>query len=109
MEQVLLYLFLAIICFSLVYAIDENLNGEFVKIGVFNHNTYNDFVKKIRKPNQIVHQDGYIIAQWYTSNNFFKQNYNIILVFTKDGKFVRKHQETFFQGTPPNIWVGVRF
>ena len=102
-------IFALVILTPIVYLIDENLHQKFVKIGVFNNNTYNDFVKKIRKPNQIVHRDGYIIAQWYTSNNFFKQNYNIILVFTKDGKFVSKNQETFFQGTPPNIWVGVRF
>lgn len=86
---------------------EENLNKKFVNIGIFNHNTYNDFVNKIREPNQIVHQDNYIIAQWYTNNNF-SQNYNIVLVFNKKGNFIRKHTETFSSATPPKIWVGVR-
>lgn len=105
----MLLLGLSSTCFLLVYFIEEDLNGKFVKVGVLNYNTYNDIVKKVREPNQIVHQDGLIIAQWYTNNNWLKQNYNIVLVFSKEGKFIRKHQETFFQGTPPNIWVGVRF
>ena len=109
MEKLFVLSILAFLCFYFASLLEENLNKKFVKLGVFNHNTYNDFVNKIRKPNQIVHQDNHIVAQWYTTNNWFKQNYNIIIVFTKDGKFVRKHQETFFQGTPPNIWVGVRF
>jgi hypothetical protein len=101
--------FMAFLCFFFASLLEENLNQKFVKIGVFNKNTYNDFVKKIRNPNQIAHQDNYIVAQWYTSNNWFKQNYNIVLVFDKQGNFISKQQETFFQGTPPNIWVGVRF
>lgn len=101
--------FMAFICFFFASLLEENLNKKFVKIGVFNYNTYNDFVKKIRKPNQVAHQDNYIVAQWYTSNNMFKQNYNIVLVFDKQGNFISKQRETFFQGTPPNIWVGVRF
>jgi len=108
MEKILGLSFLGFICFYLVYLIDEDLNKKFVNIGVFNYNTYNDFVNKIRLPNQIAHQDDFIIAQWCTSNNFFRQNYSVILIFTKDGKFVSKHKETFFQGTPPSIWVGVR-
>ena len=107
--EIFVLLFMAFLCFYLVSLLEENLNKKFVKIGVFNQNTYNDFVNKIRKPNQIVYQDNFMIAQWYTSNNWFTQNYNIILIFDKQGKFVSKHQETFFQGTPPNIWVGVRF
>jgi hypothetical protein len=99
----------ASLCFFIVSLMEENLNQKFVRIGVFNSNTYNDFVKKIRIPNQVVYQDELIIAQWYTSNNWFKQNYNIVLVFDNQGNFISKQQETFFQGTPPNIWVGVRF
>ena len=102
-------IFAIIILTPIIYFMEENLNKKFVKIGVFNYNTYNDFVKKIRKPNQIAHQDNYIVAQWYTSNNWFSQNYNIVLVFDKQGNFISKQRETFFQGTPPNIWVGVRF
>ena len=94
---VLVLLFLWFLIYFLDDLISEDLNKKFVKIGVLNHNTYHDFVRKIRLPNQVAYQDDYIIAQWYTSDNWFRQNYCIILVFTKDGKFVRKHKETFFQ------------
>ena len=107
MGQVIVLFFFAFLCFYLASLFDENLNNKFVKLGILNHLTYGEFIKKVRPPNYLTHHDTHIVAQWCT-NNSFSQNYNIVLVFDKQGNFIRKHMETFSSATPPKIWVGVR-
>jgi hypothetical protein len=79
--------------------LDENLQKKFIKMGVLNYHTYNDFVKKIRRPNEITYDKrGWFIAEWTTKNHVF-DNFNIILVFSNDGKFLFKHYENLSIGS----------
>ena len=101
-------LLVALILLFLLYLLEENLYQKFVKFGTFNKKNYSDFVKKIRGANQITHTNDLIIAQWYVSNNWFSKNYNVILIFDKQGNFIKKYNETFSETNLPNVWVGVR-
>jgi hypothetical protein len=90
---------LGIFVFILQIILYENLQKKFIKMGVLNHHTYNDFVKKIRRPNEITYDKrGWFIAEWTTKNDVF-DNFNIILVFSNDGKFLFKHYEKLSIGS----------
>jgi hypothetical protein len=93
MEKILACFVLFIVCVFLLSLIEENLNNKFIKIGVFNNLKYSDFVKKIRKPNQIINGDNVFIAVWYSSN-FIQSSYKIALVFDNEGNFIQKNSES---------------
>ena len=84
--------FIILVLFCLIESLlKEDLHIKFCKIGDFTESTYSDFVKKIRSPNALHYRGNYMVANWWT------ENYTISLVFDKEGNFIYKESETFFQ------------
>ena len=104
-----IYSLMAFICFFLLFLLEKNLHGKFVKFGNFQGKSLNLFIQKVGSPNQVEIYGHLKIVNWATHNNFIRQNYSITLVFDTENNFLYKANEILSQGVTPNIWVGVRF
>ena len=91
--EIFAILIVGFVIWFLIFLLEEDLHTKFRRIGNFTELTYSDFVKNIRRPNQILHTNGFLVAKWSTSSNWFETDFEITLIFDEHRKFLKCQEQ----------------